>query len=184
MLCSKSSTGLIYIYVLTPYCLLQKIPSYSLFCLPNPSLLSWPSKPPWELTHSLPSSWSAIEWPPGGGVGGISVGGISDGSDEGTCGTQLWSWDGEKHEHTGRWAMPEPMYFMGQLSYPGYLYTGHITCLPLELNPCISWEEKLPVQSVIQSPNFLQEYRTAGSSSQPLQMLLQWFESKTVSPEV
>ena len=79
MLCSKSSTGLIYIYVLTPYCLLQKIPSYSLFYLPNPSLFSWPSKPPCELTHPLPSRWSAIEWPPGDGVGGISVGGISMG---------------------------------------------------------------------------------------------------------
>jgi len=65
-----------------------------------------------------------------------------------------------------------------------WLHWGHITCLPLELNPCLSWEEKLLVQSVIQSPNFLQEYRTAGSSSQPLQMLLQRFESKTVSPEV
>ena len=81
--------------------------------------------------------------------------------------------------------MLEPMDFMGQFSSPGYLYTGHITCLPLELNPYISREEKLPVQSVIQrESNFLQQYRTAGSSSQPLQTLLQWFESKTVSPEV
>lgn len=62
MLCSKSSTGLIYIYVLTPYCLLQKshlIPSS--ICpihpsSPDPSSLHVNSPP---LAIQLESHWMA-----------------------------------------------------------------------------------------------------------------------------
>ena len=144
MPCPKSRTGLIYIYVLTIYRLLQKshlIPS-SVFPI-HPSSLDprrchLNSPPPhsagvplnchlgMELVESLlpVSQMGVIREHVSLKFGAATVRSM----------THL----GVSNAGQSFGSSLELMCFTGQLSYPDHLYAGHITCLLLELNPCVS----------------------------------------------